>query len=125
MADRRISTGRHAILQNMDAGLIWNYIIVGLIFIVPLVLLLRKTTTIQRLLHWFKRQTPPQKTRTIALGIIGLIGVYIAYRVLMAALFALLIMSGIPCGETGGSYCTDSNFFTLFTKLLFGQANDV
>ena len=109
----------------MDAELIQNYIIIGLIFVVPLVFFLRKTKVIQRLLHWFNAQTPPQKARTIAIFIIALMVIYFAYRVLMAALFALLIMSGIPCDETGGAYCTDSNFISLFTKLLFGQTTDL
>lgn len=104
----------------MDTTLIQNYVIIGLLFVVPLVFFLRKTKFVQKLLRWFNAQTPPQKARTIVIAIVAVVGVYLAYRVLMAVLFALLILSGIPCGETGDSYCTDSNFFSLFTKLLFG-----
>lgn len=109
----------------MDAGLIQNYIIIGLIFVVPLIFFLRKTKVMQNFLRRFKAQTPSQKTRTIVIAVIAVIGLFIAYRILMAVLFALLIMSGIPCGETGGVYCTDSNFFVLFVKLLFGQATNL
>ena len=109
----------------MDAGLIQNYIIIGLIFVVPLLFFLRKTKVIQNFLHRFRAQTPSQKTRTIVIAVIAVTGLFVAYRILMAVLFALLIMSGIPCGEAGGVYCTDSNFFVLFVKLLFGQTTDL
>lgn len=109
----------------MDSGLISNYIIIGLVLVLPAVIILKKTRLIQRLTTKFTALPAKKRTRVVAIGLLSVVGFIIFAKIIMSAIFALLVMSGVPCGESGGTACSliDKGFFQVFIDILLNRVS--
>lgn len=100
-------------MSSMERLPIGNYIIGFLLFVLPVIFIVMRLRLVQKL--WAKCIAMSAKERVVVVAkiIAGLALFVLAVRIFAIIFYTLLIMSGVPCGESGGVYCDNNNFFEV------------